>query len=109
MPESESPDREEGELPAPAEELEALEETVERLLERLESLRTRAAEAEAAHRELKHALERTGGDEGDDGGMEERLRKLSEENERLREILREGREKAERIRSRLILLEDERS
>lgn len=108
MPASESPDREEGELPAPVEELDALEETVERLLERLESLRSRAAEAEAAHRELKHALERTGGREGEDG-VEERLRKLSEENERLREILREGREKAERIRSRLVLLEDERS
>lgn len=102
MPESGTPDV------APREELEALEETVERLLEVLEGLRDRAREAEAARRELRHALETTGGEE-EGSEVEDRLRRLSEENERLREILEEGRERAERIRKKLILLEDEKS
>lgn len=100
----------ESELPdsTPEEELRALEETVDRLLEVLESVRERASEAEEAHDELRAALARTEGVEGEEpASVEERLRKLTEENERLRSILDEGREKAERIRSRLVLLEDE--
>lgn len=100
----------ESELPdsTPEEELRDLEETVDRLLEVLASVRERAREAEEAHDELRAALVRTEGGEGDEpASVEERLRKLTEENERLRSILDEGREKAERIRSRLVLLEDE--
>ena len=100
----------ESELPdsTPEEELRALEETVDRLLEVLASVRERAREAEEAHGELRAALARTEGEEGEGpASAEERLRKLTEENERLRSILDEGREKAERIRSRLVLLEDE--
>lgn len=100
----------ESELPdsTPEEELRALEETVDRLLEVLESVSERAREAEDAHEELRSALARTEGEEGEEpASAETRLRKLTEENERLRAILDEGREKAERIRSRLVLLEDE--
>lgn len=100
----------ESELPdsTPEEELRTLEETVDRLLEVLASVRERAREAEEAHEELRVALARTEGEEGGEAtSAEERLRKLTEENERLRSILDEGREKAERIRSRLVLLEDE--
>lgn len=100
----------ESELPdsTPEEELRTLEETVDRLLEVLASVRERAREAEEAHEELRIALARTEGEEGGEAtSAEERLRKLTEENERLRSILDEGREKAERIRSRLVLLEDE--
>lgn len=100
----------ESELPdaTPGEELRALEETVDRLLEVLESVRDRAREAEEAHEELRSALERTGGEEADEPvSVEERFRRLTEENERLRTVLDEGREKADRIRSRLVLLEDE--
>lgn len=103
----------ESELPdsTPEGELRALEDTVDRLLEVLESVRDRAHEAEEAHEELRAALSRSagGGEEGEEVPVEERLRRLTEDNERLRSILREGREKAERIRSRLVLLEDESS
>lgn len=102
----------ESELPesTPEEELRALEDTVDRLLEVLESVRDRAREAEESHEELRAALSRSGGgEEGEDVPVEERLRELTEDNERLRSILEEGREKAERIRSRLVLLEDESS
>ena len=100
----------ESELPdsTPEEELRALEETVDQLLQVLASVRDRAREAEEAHEELRAALARTEGEEGEEPtSAEERLRKLTEENERLRSILDRGREKAERIRSRLVLLEDE--
>lgn len=98
-----------GEGRLPEEELQALETTVDRLLGRLETLRRRAREAEEAHGELRRALSRSqdGADGDEDAPVEERLRRLSHENERLREILDEGREKAERIRQRLVLLEDE--
>lgn len=89
----------------PEEELRALEETVRRVLQALEAVRSRAEEAEAAHEELREALLRSGAD--DPTEVEERLRRLGEENQRLRRLLEEGREKARRIRSRLILLEDE--
>lgn len=100
----------ESELPdsTPEQELRALEETVDQLLEVLTSVRERAREAEEAHEELRAALARTEAEEGEEpASAEERLRKLTEENERLRSILDRGREKAERIRSRLVLLEDE--
>ena len=88
-------------------ELEALEEAVDRLLEAYGDLRRRVEEAEVSRRRLVEAL---GG--ADPGEMtpeeaEERFRELAEENEELREVVREGRERAERIRSRLIMMEDE--
>lgn len=103
-PESELPDT------TPEEELRALERIVDRLLDVVSSVQDRAREAEEAREELRAALARTEGDEGEEPvSVEARFRKLTEENERLRSILEEGREKAERIRSRLVLLEDESS
>lgn len=102
----------ESELPdsTPEEELRALEETVDRLLEVLGSVRERAAEAERAHEDLRSVLERgESGEGGEPASVEAKLRELTQDNERLRSLLEEGREKAERIRSRLVLLEDESS
>lgn len=100
--------REEDAPALPEQELQQLESTVARLLEQLQTLRSRAAQAEKAHDELQQALSGLPGDEGEDSPpVEERLRQLSQENERLREIVDEGRERAERIRKRLVLLEDE--
>jgi hypothetical protein len=39
--------------------------------------------------------------------LEGRLRELSEENDRLNAVIEEARERAQRIRSRLIVIEDE--
>lgn len=92
----------------PEQELQQLESTIDQLLEQLRTLRSRADEAEKAHDELQRALSGLPGDGGEDSPpVEERLRRLSQENERLREIVDEGREHAERIRKRLVLLEDE--
>lgn len=106
MPESE-PTESGAEEALPEEELRELEETVDRLLERMEALARRARDAEEAHDELREALAHA--DDGDEESvpMDERLRRLSRENERLRSALDQGRERAERIRQRLILLEDE--
>lgn len=95
----------------PAREVSRLEDTVDRVMETLRSLEERASEAEGSYEQLRRALDSTGsgsGDADDAGSAEARLRRLSEENERLREILDEGRERAERMRRRLILLEDEK-
>lgn len=84
-----------------------LEAAVERLLEELGGLRKRAAEAEAAYDELRGALEATERTAGAAEDLEERLGRLAEENGRLREMLETARERAERIRSRLMVVEDE--
>jgi predicted RNase H-like nuclease (RuvC/YqgF family) len=92
----------------PESELRKLEETIDRLLHRLEDLAERARDAEEAHAELRRALSRA--EDGDEEGgepIDERLRRLSRENERLRGLLDRGRQRAERIRQRLVLLEDE--
>lgn len=92
----------------PESELRQLEETIDGLLDRLEALAERARDAEEAHAELRRALSRVGdGDQEGDEPIDERLRRLSRENERLRGLLDRGRQRAERIRQRLVLLEDE--
>jgi predicted RNase H-like nuclease (RuvC/YqgF family) len=88
-------------------EITALESGVARLLEELQELRARAEQAEAEHKQLEDTLRRSAVDAEDPRSLERRLRELSEENSRLREILREARTRADRIRSRLIVLEDE--
>jgi predicted RNase H-like nuclease (RuvC/YqgF family) len=99
---SATPDR-----PALERELESLEKAVGRLLDELASLRRRAETAEAGHRRLEETLRRSRVDAGDPASLERRLRELSEENARLRAVLSEARERAERIRGRLIVIEDE--
>ncbi len=93
--------------PDPEAQLEALEDAVGRLVEVYRELKERADRAEAAEESLARALS---GAELDDMGSQEvadRLQELAEENRRLREVILEGRERAARIRSRLILMEDE--
>lgn len=98
--------------PDPAAEMESLADAVERLLEAFAELRARADRAEGTQRSLFEALE--GADlEGADlegvGSAEiaSRLKEMADENLSLRKVIEESRERAQRIRSRLILMEDE--
>ncbi len=84
-----------------------LEAAVDRLVEAYADLRERVERAEAARRELTDALAAAGPEELDPDEAEERFRELVEENRRLREVVEAGRERAERIQSRLIMMEDE--
>lgn len=88
-------------------ELEALEEAVARLLAELSSTRRRAETAERKHEELSRTLSSAGVAQGDAPALERRLKELTEENGRLRAIIGEARERAERIRGRLRVIEDE--
>lgn len=94
-----------GEAEDPRAELEALEDALGRLLERYGELRERVDEAERSRARLEEALRETGGEEGPPAS--ERIEELSRENRRLRETIDEARERASRIRSRLIMMEDE--
>lgn len=84
-----------------------LEEAVRRMVEEYGELRGRVRELEAAHRELTEAVSGAQLDALEPGRIEERLRELARENRELREIVEEGRERARRIRSRLVMMEDE--
>lgn len=94
-----------GEAEGPRAELEALEEAVGRLLEHYGDLRDRVEDAERSRARLEEALGETGGEEGPPASQ--RLEELNRENRRLRETIEEARERAEKIRSRLIMMEDE--
>ena len=89
------------------EQISELEVVVGRLVEELQSWRSRAQTAETAHRQLQQALKGNPSSAENGGDFEVRLRSLAEENERLQGLMREGRSRAERIRSRLIVMEDE--
>ena len=105
MPASEAAD---GGDPADlAAELSSLEQALDRLLEAYADLRGRVQGAEADRRRLAEALEGVDLGEMEAEGAAERFQELAEENRRLREMVEEGRERAERIRSRLIMMEDE--
>lgn len=108
MPVSERPEVREApgaepELPL----IERLEAAVARLLEELSAVRERAERSEASYEKLREALEATGAGAAEADDLEERLEHLADENRRLREILEGARERAERIRSRLMVVEDE--
>lgn len=91
-----------------AEQLDALETAVHQLLAELGELRERADRAEAVERSLAEALAGAGDlEEVDAGDARVRFRELAEENRVLRHKVEEGRKRAERIRSRLIMMEDE--
>lgn len=102
MPKSGSPDRSSVET-----EITALEAGVAKLIEELTATRERADRAEADHRQLDDVLRRSNVDAGDPKSLERRLRELTEENAVLRNVIEEARGRAERIRSRLIVMEDE--
>lgn len=91
----------------PGDELSALEDAAERLLRRYAELEARVAEAEGTREAFEDVL--AAGDPGqlDPEEAVRRFRELAEENRRLRRLIEEGRERAERIRSRLIMMEDE--
>lgn len=86
--------------------LEGLEAAVDRLLAELQRTRERAQMAEKARSETERALEENRGD-GLGPEARARLKKLTDENRRLREIIQESRARAERIRSRLRAMEDD--
>lgn len=103
-PESDPPDADVVER-----ELTALEAVVGHLLAELEAARRRADEAEVEHGKLRRLLVESRVSKLDPAALEARLRELTEENTRLREVIEAGRDRAERIRSRLIVMEDETS
>lgn len=102
MSESETPDP-----GAVARELDALERAVGALIEELDAMRRRVAEAEDRSGKLQKTLEASGVKPGEAADLEGRLTELTRENERLHEVIAQAREKADRMRSRLIVMEDE--
>jgi chromosome segregation ATPase len=88
-------------------ELEGLERAVGSLLEELASLRERAYGAEGRYRKLEETLRKAKVDGADPDSLERRLRELGDENSRLRAVIEEARERAGRIRGRLLVIEDE--
>ena len=88
-------------------ELGVLEEGLGRLVTEIEQYRSRASVAEAEHARLTGLLRKSGVDMADPASLERRLQELTEENFRLKEVLREARARANRIRGRLIVMEDE--
>jgi hypothetical protein len=115
MSASGSPENQEEDRPDAAEvldtaqELAQLEMAVASLVEGFGSMRDRAAVAEENHRKLAEALRDTDLDSMAPTKLQERLEELADENGRLREVVTEAAKKAERIRSRLMLMEDERA
>lgn len=93
--------------PAVARELEALERAVGKLLEELETMRRRVAEAEERSTGLQATLAASGVKPGESADLEKRLHELVKDNEHLHGVLEAARERAGRLRSRLIVMEDE--
>lgn len=102
MSESETPD-----TTVVARELESLERAVGTLLEELETLRRRLATSEDRSGQLEETLKASGVRPGEAADLEGRLSELTRENERLRDVIHQARERADRIRSRLMVMEDE--
>jgi predicted RNase H-like nuclease (RuvC/YqgF family) len=102
MPES---DRPESHLVEQA--LESLESSVGALVTRFGEVAERLQEMESEHSKLKNTLESSGLDQVDAEQFERRLTALAADNQQLRQVIEEARERAQRIRRRLIVLEDE--
>ncbi|MFV1986672.1 MAG: hypothetical protein ACC682_05300 [Gemmatimonadota bacterium] len=101
MPESDRPER----VREIDEVLDRLTAAVERVLADYETIRSRSSEMQQEYRSLREAVSETGG--ADSGDIEQRLSMLASENKALREILVQARERAQRIRSQLVVVEDE--
>ena len=86
----------------------ALEAQVGRVLELLQSTRSRAVEAEARRAEVEELLRRFTGDEAEAGRLLTRLKSLEAENADLRGRLGAGREGVERLLARIRFLENQR-
>lgn len=91
----------------PVRALDDLEASLDRLLEAYAALKERVERAEEARRSLADALAGAGPEELTPEEAERRFRELREENRRLHDVVEKSRERAERIRSRLIMMEDE--
>ena len=102
MSESGSPDS-----AAVTRELEALERSVGVLIEELDAMRQRVATAEDRSGKLEDALKVSGVQPGQPANLEGKLGELAAENKRLKSVINEARDRAGKIRSRLIVMEDE--
>lgn len=83
-----------------------MEETVGRLLDRLQALRERLEVSDARVAELDRALRSRTSTSEDPLGMADRLRALEGENQMLRSRLERGAEVVHRIQSRVRFLEE---
>ncbi|MCL7928285.1 MAG: hypothetical protein M8860_03180 [marine benthic group bacterium] len=88
-------------------ELEGLERAVGALLDELGRLRSRATAAEEKHDRLEKSLLESRTDGSDPEALERRIQQLNEENDQLKSVIAEARERAMGIRSRLVVIEDE--
>ena len=102
MPESDRPETE-----VVDQVLEGLEESVGSLVERFTEVAARLQQIESEHTKLKTTLESSDLDSMDAEQFERRLTDLADDNKQLRRVIKEARERAQRIRRRLIVLEDE--
>jgi len=101
MPESERPEQ----VAEIESSLERLSAAVDRILADYVAIRSRSDELRREYSTLREAVAGTGG--ADSGDFEERLGRLAAENKQLKATLVEARKRAERIRSRLAVVEDE--
>lgn len=107
-PDSREEDRaDEAEALDSEQELGELEAAVESLVRGFAAMRDRAELAEENHRKLAEALRDTDLEDMAPTALQERLEELADENDRLRAVVTEAGKRAERIRSRLMLMEDE--
>ena len=87
--------------------LESLESSVGALVERFAEVAERLQQMESDQSKLKNTLESADLDMLDAEQFERRLTDLADDNKQLRQVITEARVRAQRIRRRLIVLEDE--
>lgn len=87
--------------------LESLESSVGALVDRFAEVAERLQQMELEQSKLKNTLESSDLDSMDVEQFERRLTDLADDNKQLRQVIKEARERAQRIRRRLIVLEDE--
>ncbi len=101
MPESESPKRYE----EVEQILDRLATAVEEITKEVRTTRQRAKEAESERSNLQKVMN---GSEGKPSvNLDERINRVAADNQRLRDTLARARDKAERLRNRLAVVEDE--
>lgn len=87
--------------------LESLESSVGALVERFAEVAERLQQMESEHSKLKNTFESSDLDSMDAEQFERRLTDLADHNKQLRQVIKDARARAQRIRRRLIVLEDE--
>ncbi|MCG8468158.1 MAG: hypothetical protein MJB57_08095 [Gemmatimonadetes bacterium] len=101
MPRSEAPSRGRDVEAA----LDRLVGAVDRLTVEYGATKQRAEQAESEYGQLREVVGGSGSNGS--GDLEERLKRVAAENKRLRETLAQAKERAERLRARLAVVEDE--